>query len=112
MAYTHAYKEASTKGNDMTEFKGTKMRSETHKAKMAAKKARVQEVGFTPIAGKLSRALVARWQINHPGQSLPILPSVRRYDLQRVKPAASINRHTGNPHEHRREIARNLGRAA
>ena len=88
------------------------MNSDKHKAKMAAKKARVQVVGFTPIDGKRSRVLIAQFHMLHPGKPLPIHPDDRRYDMLRVKPVASINRHTGKPHEHRREIARNLGRAA
>lgn len=49
-----------------------------------------------------------------PGLSLSILPKERvRSSFTVRKPSGSIaqlNRHTGQPHEHRREIARNLRR--
>lgn len=52
--------------------------------------------------------------LSDPGLSLSILPKERtRSIFSARKPSGSIaqlNRHTGQPHEHRREIARNLRR--
>lgn len=75
-------------------------------AKIAANIARPDSTGFQVVRGKRSAALCLQWRMSNPGRPLPILPSVRKFDLMRVKTPASINRHTGKPHEHRREIAR------
>lgn len=86
------------------------MKSEAHKAKMAMKKARVWEAGFTPVSGKRSDAMVARWQLANPGKMVPLPAGIVAYDKLRVSTPANINRHTGKPHEHKREIDRNLCR--
>lgn len=86
--------------------------SQEHKEKMARKKARVWDTLFIPVDGKLSRALIAQYQLRNPGAALPIHPSIRAFDRLRVAVPASINRHTGKPHEHRREITRRSDAAA
>lgn len=77
-------------------------------AKIASNIARPDDTGFEVVKGKLSNALCLQWQMQNPGKVLPIPSEVRKFDLQRVKVPAGINRHTGKPHEHRREIARRL----
>lgn len=73
--------------------------SDKHKAKMAAKKAR----NLLPT-GRYASATSKKRLGNY-------LVSRTLYKACNAPPA-SINRHTGKPHEHRREIARNLSRAA
>lgn len=85
-----------------------KERNDAHRAKMASKKAARGkiEIGFTPVRGALSDKLVHAAKL----RGDPILPhkSMREYDRFRVSVAASINRRTGKPHLHQREIARRL----
>jgi hypothetical protein len=86
----------------------TKRNSETHRAKMLAKKTARPNIvcGFTPIDGKLTGILVA--QAASRGISPRPSAAMRRYDMARVSVPASVNHRTGKPHEHRREIARRL----
>lgn len=69
--------------------------STQHKEKMAAKKAR----NLLPT-GHYATAITKKRLGNY-------LVSRSTYKACNA-PVASINRHTGKPHEHRREIARNL----
>lgn len=89
----------------------SKRNSEKHVTKMLAKKtARLTMVcGFTPVSGKISDILVTQAKMN--GRPIVPSPAMRRYDTARVSTPASINRRTGKPHEHRREIARRLAAA-
>ena len=73
--------------------------SETHKAKMAIKRVR-----RALPAGRYISATSSKRLGNY-------LVSRTLYKACNAVPA-SINRHTGKPHEHRREIARNLRRSA
>lgn len=78
-----------------------------HRAKMAAKKARNVQPGFTPIKDR--RFAPLRFKLR--AENKPVLFNIStdaRHGVARGS-IAQGNRHTGKPHAHRREIARNGG---
>lgn len=84
-----------------------------HKKRMAARaeKRASQHAGWTPVNGKRCDALKARYALIHGTRNTPLFPDIIRHNALRYAVPASINRRTMKPHEHKREIARNLRKA-
>jgi hypothetical protein len=78
-----------------------------HKAKMKRKAARVLVAGIVPMEDK--RFAAARLNARLQGKGITFNHSSAWRLLDRGFSIAQVNRHTGKPHEHRREIARRTG---
>lgn len=85
-----------------------------HKERMQRKAANrlKQSVGFTPVTGKRARALQAAFTLRHRHSNFPLPSDIARQHRLYVATPASINRHTWQPHKHKREIARRLRQQA